>query len=701
MAELYSSATTMGNQVSTTGSSLSTPTTVTSSHGQDNNTQQEQQEASCVLDIPGFPRAEAFLQVAIQQFHQSMAAFPSQLSKDYYETTKSERSLVLQMETPEILFLQCENFNPWSASWRCIKYWNQRKKTFGDKAYYPMLQGSHKGALQQVDIDILKSGALAIGMFEPVNGDSSNGQVICVDTHKLRFYQDLDAGVATARCMFYLLTICMEAAENFEGEVTFVVFTDNDVDECVVELKKWQEMVLQVFPITRATVHVAPCDLSTQKHQNASGSKHYDDLQVDWQVHSNESHEQLFASLRKLGLPSYLMPERIGGTGLRERALHWHQERASIEFHKYGPAYAPLASASSEASHSTGSVSTRHHEVSSSDSGRAPVKSSSNTKVSSSKQDVASKKRKAQLLDLPLETDDLDRQEYIRKRNAAYSKRKYHRKKIEIEVLKKQTTDMQQQNDKLRSEGSRLEEMLQMIKARVALVEAQKAMEPQVRVEQMSPADTFIHNHRRLDSMSLPPAHMDLSQQQQQQRNVLPSQVNVGAGWSRASEPLAPQNMYQEQPQQKLMQRAVPQSILVSTGYVNNPDSSSRQAPPLQIPFMSSLMSAAATNAPSPGQYTQSNAAPIAQLYSDLLSGRAQVPSHGGVALMPSAPAAAPTHAPVPASIQFQRDPQQQQQYSMGESSVPAWQGGLNHADPVTQLLAQLLQARQSGGQGF
>jgi hypothetical protein len=62
--------------------------------------------------------------------------------------------------------------------------------------------------------------------------------------------------------------------------------------------------------------------------------------------------------------------------------------------------------------------------------------------------------------------------EFVRKRNALYSRRKYHRKKIEVEVLRNQSTDLSQQNYDLKKEGDRLERLLMAARSQVAIYEA-------------------------------------------------------------------------------------------------------------------------------------------------------------------------------------------------------------------------------------
>ena len=62
---------------------------------------------------------------------------------------------------------------------------------------------------------------------------------------------------------------------------------------------------------------------------------------------------------------------------------------------------------------------------------------------------------------MPEEDDEEARKEFYRKRNAMYSRRKYMRKKIEIEVLQNQKAELTGENRHLKAEGERLIQALE------------------------------------------------------------------------------------------------------------------------------------------------------------------------------------------------------------------------------------------------
>jgi hypothetical protein len=63
--------------------------------------------------------------------------------------------------------------------------------------------------------------------------------------------------------------------------------------------------------------------------------------------------------------------------------------------------------------------------------------------------------------DVDVHDDDARQKEFIKQRNALYSKRKYIRKKIEIEVLERQSQAVTATNHMLKQEQERLERLVQ------------------------------------------------------------------------------------------------------------------------------------------------------------------------------------------------------------------------------------------------
>ena len=660
----------MGNRASIIGS-MAVPSDL------DKHTQPKaNQRPNPVFSIPDFFRNQDYKLLALQQFHQCMAAFPQELSRDY--PSGYALSSILRTEAPEILFLHCEDYNPWSAAFRCIKYWSHRKRTFGDRAHRPMLAASPKGALKHVDTEILKSGAISLGIFEP--SGTASGYVVCVDTQTLRSFEES----ATPRCIFYLLTNCMENMEEFSKGVTFVLFVDGNLAGCIAELLSWYMMITEVFPVGQVSAHIVP--LGTNDSPDPDG--YAANVQMEVHVHGGQHQTDVTTSLRTLGLPLNMIPPVIGGVGPMERAATWHQERLRKDFEKYGAAYITQASPASDTSASSGSGSTKHHEVSSTDTRPTPT----TITVHAEERPSASPRKRKIESDLSIKADDLDRQEYIRKRNAAYSKRKYHRKKIEIEVLKKQANDMQQLNDNLRNEGQRLEDLLQSMQAQVAADVASRSngVNRVISETQMSP-ESCIPGPGDHESLSLP-----LPNQGSLQSLIgLPGQVNVGSGWSQPPDGISSSTMLQGQGQQQTL----PSNLLAAAGYFGPGTSPHGPVPAMvalhqsQNPLLSGLTTGPVMAAPSAANYSEPTPTPMAQLYSDLLSGRGQHSSQNS-GLLHGAPVGAQPPAAGSLHLSSQAPGEHARQLMQGTQSV-------GQSDPVAQLLEQLVHALQSqNGQG-
>ena len=460
------------------GNSISAATT-TDASGAESGQHGSSGRGTDVLGIPGLRDTREFRQILLQQFRQCMAACPKEHSSVYYEALKRTPSTVSQIEAPELKFLHFEDFNPWAASRRCVRYWTHRKATFHENAFLP-LSLSNKGALKEVDLTILKSGALCLGPFEPAG---AKGLLYCIDTLKLRSFMATDQAAAQ-RCIFFLLNVCIEHAESLQGGVTFVLFVDDDIVQCMNDFAQWQEMITNAFPIRQASVHIVPSGLSPNlgsseiTHQLSTSHK------VELKVHWSHSKEDILVSLRKLGIPVEFLPERMGGSGSQQRALLWHDQRMRADLERY-----EAANLSSDASQSTASSFVRHQRQRQRLKTQTVAGQVTDTSVDKNEETAhlshmspsSSRKRTVELADLDKDTlsmgaNELDRQEFIRKRNAVYSKRKYHRKKIEIEVLKKQATEMKVENETLRGEGDRLEEILHSVRAKIVLMEAAKGL---------------------------------------------------------------------------------------------------------------------------------------------------------------------------------------------------------------------------------
>jgi hypothetical protein len=67
---------------------------------------------------------------------------------------------LVQSESPSLMFLRREHFDPKLAAQRLVKYWECRRVIFGKEAFLPMTL--EKGALSPVEVEVLESKQVAL-----------------------------------------------------------------------------------------------------------------------------------------------------------------------------------------------------------------------------------------------------------------------------------------------------------------------------------------------------------------------------------------------------------------------------------------------------------------------------------------------------------------------------------------------------------
>jgi hypothetical protein len=134
---------------------------------------------------------------------------------------------VVQHESPPIAFLRCENYDPWGAAQRLVRYWTFRVTVFGpDRAFLPM---TLDGAMHQ-DSEELQRHTLAF----PLEDDMHGRHVIVWD----RVGAALVPRAFAVRCVFYAMSK-MSLREDFslKGWVAVINFqvSKQNITSCPVE----------------------------------------------------------------------------------------------------------------------------------------------------------------------------------------------------------------------------------------------------------------------------------------------------------------------------------------------------------------------------------------------------------------------------------------------------------------------------------
>ena len=127
-----------------------------------------------------------------------------ELSQEYNEAMAFVPTLV-QKETKPIYFLRREEYNPYKAALRLVRYWKARKHFFGERWLLPMTQ-SGRGALDSDMVATLRN-----GVWHVVEKPYPVGF-----TDFSRLPPGVDFGKAMAQIMMYIGTV--NTAEVFQTE---------------------------------------------------------------------------------------------------------------------------------------------------------------------------------------------------------------------------------------------------------------------------------------------------------------------------------------------------------------------------------------------------------------------------------------------------------------------------------------------------
>lgn len=117
-------------------------------------------------------------------FIAAIKGLPSALTKDYLTAVETVPELVRTESDPR-KFLRCERGNPWSAALRLVQNWTYRRKFFGDEYWLRPLR-LRDGALRPEDVALLQTGAFLI--LTPPEPDRR--QVMVVNLGRLQGLED-------------------------------------------------------------------------------------------------------------------------------------------------------------------------------------------------------------------------------------------------------------------------------------------------------------------------------------------------------------------------------------------------------------------------------------------------------------------------------------------------------------------------------
>lgn len=432
----------------------------------------------------GFPETTELTTIALSQLERTLEHLL--LSENcHLKDAKAHFPGIIESESPPLRFLQCENYNPWGAARRLVNYWETRVDVLGPKSLSKLLLLSDNSILEEGDKSLLRQGAI----FRLIQ-DGTGGTVLVLDAEEARALEaDGVAGERMKGALFYLLSTCTEKAVTHQPGISVLVFTAQGDSGQFAQVKLVQfckDLLVRVLPLQVLALHTAY--LGSAPSESTTCTRKCD-FEPGWNVsyteHVRATKEYLSEDLKSLGIVVDDLPVRMGGRRGGKKHAQWYEDRLLADMKKgaidgkipavAGPSSSILQAIAQGVPETASSavrlpslepppplrsqVAKKRKAVPRQDSLETICDSSNSGQDASEVSDAA-----------PADDDeDASRLDFIRKRNALYSRRKYHRKKIEIEVLQSNAACLKKQHVELQQEKAKLERLLQAAQEQVAM----------------------------------------------------------------------------------------------------------------------------------------------------------------------------------------------------------------------------------------
>lgn len=316
-------------------------------------------------------------------------------------------------------------------------YWKQRRMIFGDKACLPLLAGSQTHFGEAVSTD--DQAVLQSGFVQTLPPDASGRRVLFMNPSALQ--QSTCPLESLQRATFLALQSILQNLKQSTSQLVLLVLINDTFSTREVELLKWtcatvanaMPMTLSRLHLIKSSEHILPSlTFSTIDQIVCRG------LADDVTFTNFRSPADLFSKLESFGMSPGTLPAALQG------AYTWNPMAL------LGPAGSAVQNAAvARAAAYPGPVA-------------AAAAAQMETSNQSSSEETESKPSSVQEA-----LDCNDEPERKRSRNAVYSRRKYLRKKIELDVLKTESSRLKTENENLKKEHERLEELMQKAREQV------------------------------------------------------------------------------------------------------------------------------------------------------------------------------------------------------------------------------------------
>lgn len=359
--------------------------------------------------------------------------------KREYQHAKEVVPHIVATETSLVYFLRVENFNAINAARRLLFYWKWRKESFGERWLLPMTQ-TGTGALNRLDILLLRTG------FCFAVPAANGGRAFIINFAKAKSFfvecaaQGYNSAEYVARIAIYTVTVQADELSRAKDVLLFHPLSAQDQTEVPEFRAPLWDMIRRALPVvfTRAVV--------AQAHEEGKQSLldfvrfgvakvvEFNTGFKPTEVHA-DSVARTVGLLEQNGMVRDSIPLRLGGSlNYDAKVAEWTRMRVSME-DLMGPIQ-PVMSA-------------------------VPCETIVN---------AAGARRKANFL-IKRKRDAPDgavtEEAFCKKRNALYSRRMYHKRKLELFSLQEKVKVWESRNQAVQEDNQRLESLLLRAKALV------------------------------------------------------------------------------------------------------------------------------------------------------------------------------------------------------------------------------------------
>eukprot|EP00977_Amphora_coffeiformis_P028165 scaffold34715_cov236-Amphora_coffeaeformis.AAC.1 len=394
---------------------------------------------------------------------------------------------LVEKESPIIVFLRTDGFNPLLAARRLAAYWKYRREIFGERWLLPMtMTGS--GCLSVDDINFISTAYNVVFQRTP-----EDGLLFLLDDTRLT---KSDNELVNTRIVFFYATLFTDYQTQVNGATVLFVVQSGSRPSLDLNPEGWR-MIRNGLPMKFKQVLVARAH---EPQQTGEGQQQLLDALVEQsaiavqiklqcfpEIVKAESLEGIAGQLESRGCQKNLVPRCLGGLFDYTQFMGWLRERLLLENSDLfsGGGMVPALTAQPPAENATTtsaaaraaasmavlpnvsvntSITSTDGESSSSVQARSSIpplpgparKKEAAAESSSSLTTSLITKVSTQVEDALPSGEPLDA-DAIRKRNALYSRRTYHKRKLEILSLEEQVKELKIKKEGLLRESHRLE----------------------------------------------------------------------------------------------------------------------------------------------------------------------------------------------------------------------------------------------------